>query len=197
MGVGPAPAHPATAAINTTAAISAINLTDYLHTRVDPSTPPTARILPMRGAALAAFDVTRRMPEESTAQVWKREKGKSKDKTRLKRIDRKKCLKGGEGARDVLTARRERHHAHPVHKELRQRPENQQYRTQGCPKCHTGTHEFVFDAQANDHYASCLNCGMQFYQHIEQVSQGALAQAPDAAQSTIQKRKRRMSPTMI
>ena len=52
-----------------------------------------------------------------------------------------------------------------------------QYKTQGCPKCHTGTLEFVFDAQANDHYASCLNCGMQFYQHIEQVGQGALAQA--------------------
>lgn len=37
------------------------------------------------------------------------------------------------------------------------------YRTQSCPKCLTGTLEFIQDAEAGDQYASCLNCGKEFF----------------------------------
>ena len=38
-----------------------------------------------------------------------------------------------------------------------------QYATQSCPKCKTGTIEFFFDQAADDHYGSCLNCGLELY----------------------------------
>lgn len=44
-----------------------------------------------------------------------------------------------------------------------------QYQTQSCQKCHTGTLEILFDTQLSEHYASCLNCGTQFYASIPQA----------------------------
>ena len=35
--------------------------------------------------------------------------------------------------------------------------------TGSCLKCKTGTLEFFFDQAANVHYASCLNCGAEYY----------------------------------
>lgn len=37
------------------------------------------------------------------------------------------------------------------------------YITQSCPKCVTGTLEFIYDTDTADHYASCLNCGKEFF----------------------------------
>ena len=44
---------------------------------------------------------------------------------------------------------------------------NNRYLTQSCPKCVTGTLEYVYDALAGDHYTSCLNCGKEFFPQPE------------------------------
>ena len=55
-----------------------------------------------------------------------------------------------------------------------------QYAVGRCTKCHTGTLELFFDTRFNDHYASCLNCGMEFYKRTPRRIPETGAPAPSA-----------------